>query len=280
MAMKDSNLTAERIKQYLAEGKRFDGRKTDEFRDISIECGVSKKAEGSAKVKIGKTEVWVGVKLGVMSPYSDSPDKGNLMVTVELTPMSGDKYELGPPKFPAIELGRLVDRGVRESGFIDLSKLCIEKGEKVWNVFIDIYSVNDDGNLLDAAFIGAIAALKSAKIPIYSEELGDIDYDKPAKDKVPVEKDIPMNYNVCKIGDEIFLDPCIEEENAMDGRVVIGVINDKPVRICSMQKSNDMAVSDEVFFKMLDLMEKKHKTFFPEISKKIDEAVKVWEKKK
>ena len=41
-----------------------------------------------------------------------------------------------------------------------------------------------------------------------------------------------------------------------------------------------MAVSDEVFFKMLDLMEKKHKTFFPEISKKIDEAVKVWEKKK
>ncbi|MEJ2267569.1 MAG: hypothetical protein P8X70_00645 [Nanoarchaeota archaeon] len=41
-----SKLTAERIKEYLQEGKRFDGRGLDEFRDIGIETGVSKNAEG------------------------------------------------------------------------------------------------------------------------------------------------------------------------------------------------------------------------------------------
>ena len=45
--IESSNLTKDRIKQYLAEGKRFDNRKVDEFRDIKVECCLSTKAEGS-----------------------------------------------------------------------------------------------------------------------------------------------------------------------------------------------------------------------------------------
>ena len=87
-----SDITGERIKQYLAKGKRFDGRKLDEFRDIEIEMGVSKKAEGSCRVKIGKTEVLVGVKMGLGTPYADNPNKGNLMTTAELTPLSSPRF--------------------------------------------------------------------------------------------------------------------------------------------------------------------------------------------
>ena len=165
-----SNITGERIKKYLSEGKRFDDRKPEDFREIIIETGVSKNAEGSARVKIGKTEVIVGVKMDIGVPYSDSPDKGNMMVTAELLPLSSPRFENGPPKFPAIELARVIDRGIRESKFIELDKLCIKKGEKVWTVFIDIYSINDDGNLLDAAGIGAISALKNAKMTKYDEK--------------------------------------------------------------------------------------------------------------
>ena len=248
MAMKDSNLTAERIKQYLAEGKRFDGRKTDEFRDISIECGVSKKAEGSAKVKIGKTEVWVGVKLGVMSPYSDSPDKGNLMVTVELTPMSGDKYELGPPKFPAIELGRLVDRGVRESGFIDLSKLCIEKGEKVWMVSVDLIPLNASGNLFDAAALAGILALKNTKMPKYDGE--KVDYKEKTNKGLPLN-DLPISVTVLKIGDYLIVDPLPEEEEQADARLTVASLTDGT--ICAMQKGGDEPVSAEETNNMINL---------------------------
>src|SRR3989338_8248420 len=151
--METFRLTKNRIRDYLSSGKRLDGRSVDEFREILIETGISKKAEGSARVKIGKTEVLVGVKMDVGTPYPDSLDSGNLMVTAELLPLSSPRIELGPPKYDAIEIGRVVDRGIRESKIIELEKLCIKEGEKVWTVFIDIYSLNDDGNLIDEAGI-------------------------------------------------------------------------------------------------------------------------------
>src|SRR6056297_2650569 len=174
-------ITAERIKKYLKEGKRFDERKPDEFRDLTIETEVSKKAEGSVRVKLGKTEVIVGVKMDVGEPFPDSGDKGNLMVTAELLPLSSGRIESGPPKINSIELGRVIDRGIRESGFLDMEKLVIKENEKVWTLFVDIYSINDDGNLLDAAGIGAYTALKLAKIPKYDEENDKVLYGEPEK---------------------------------------------------------------------------------------------------
>ncbi|MFA6023393.1 MAG: exosome complex protein Rrp42 [Candidatus Pacearchaeota archaeon] len=269
-----SNLTKTRISQYLASGKRFDNRKVDEFRDISIECGLSKKAEGSAKVKVGKTEVWVGVKMETAEPYPDSPNKGNLMVTAELLPLSNSKYEYGPPRFEAIELGRLVDRGIRESGYINFEKLCIKEGEKVWSVVIDVYSINDDGNLLDAAFIGALAAIKSAKLPHYDEKTEKIDYEKEAKGAIPLTENMPFNFSVYQIGDIIFFDPTIEEEAAAHGRLILAAIPTNPIKICSMQKGDTLEISPEKFAEMLEMVEKKHKTIFPQINKLIDEAIK------
>ena len=269
-----SRLTEERIFTYLMQGKRFDNRDFDEFRDIEIETHLSNKSEGSAKVKIGKTEVWVGVKMDIGEPYPDSLDKGNLMVTAELLPLSNAKYEYGPPKFDAIELGRLVDRGIRESKFIDFSKLVIKEGEKVWNIFIDIYSINDDGNLLDAAFIGALAALKSAVMPYYDEKEEKIDYNKESSKKIPLTDRVPLNYSIYKIGEKIFLDPTPEEEAASEGKLVLAVINENPIKICSMQKGNTMEISLDKFEEMMRIVENHHKTFFPKIMKLIDEAIK------
>jgi exosome complex component RRP42 len=269
-----SNLTSERIAEYLASGKRFDGRKAEDFRDLEIDLNLSKKAEGSAKVKLGKTEVWAGVKMAIGSPYDDSPDKGNLMVTAELTPLSGSKYEYGPPKFHTIELGRLVDRGLRESGLIEFEKLCIEKGEKVWTVFVDVYSINDDGNLLDCAFIAALAALKSAKVPVYDEKEEKIDYDKESKEKFPLTKDVPMNFSVHKIEGSVFLDPSIDEETASEGRLVLAAIPGKPFRICSMQKSQDMEMSLKEFSDMLAIVEKQYDKFYKKVNDTIDKAIK------
>lgn len=261
--MMTSNLTGERIKKYLSEGKRFDNRKLEEFREISIETGVSKNAEGSARVKLGKTEVLVGIKMNVSEPYSDSPDKGNMMVTAELLPLSSPRFENGPPKFPAIELGRVIDRGIRESKFIDFEKLCIKKGEKVWTVFIDIYSINDDGNLLDAAGLGAIAALKNAKIPKYDEKNEKVLFGELSKDSIPLAKEIPISLTIHKVGDSLIVDPTREEEDISETRVTIGSSNGV---ISSMQKGNSKSLSVEEMSKILDLTEKIEK----EISKKIE----------
>ncbi|MEK6822541.1 MAG: exosome complex component Rrp42, partial [Nanoarchaeota archaeon] len=64
----------------LDKNVRLDGRKKDDYRPISIEYDVSKSAEGSARIRVGQTDLIAGVKIAVEEPYDDTPDKGNLMV--------------------------------------------------------------------------------------------------------------------------------------------------------------------------------------------------------
>lgn len=262
--IKTSNLTGDRIKKYLKEGKRFDNRKPDEFREITIETGVSENAEGSARVKIGKTEVLVGIKMNIGEPYPDSPNKGNLMVTAELLPLSSPRFESGPPKFPTIELGRVIDRGIRESKFIEFEKLCIKEGEKVWTVFVDIYSINDDGNLFDAAGMGAIAALKNAKMPKYDEKEEKIVYGEKTKNNIPLSKEIPIAITIHKLGENLIVDPTREEEDISEARVTIGSSNGI---ISSMQKGNSHSIKKEEFEKALDICEKVERDVFKKIEK-------------
>jgi exosome complex component RRP42 len=260
-----SYINGERIRKFLEKSKRFDGRELDTFRDLTIEHNISNKAEGSVKVKLGKTEVIVGVKMDIGTPYPDSKDKGNLMVTAELLPMSSERIDLGPPKFDAVEIGRVVDRGVRESKLIDLQKLCIKEGEKVWTVFIDIYSLNDDGNILDAAGIGALAALKIAKIPKYDEETEKPDYHEHAG-KIPLNNVNPITISVHKIGDQLIVDPTREEEDVSEARITFGISDGV---ISSIQKGNSMYFTTEEIGKAIDLAEKAWKALFKNLEKQL-----------
>lgn len=261
-----SRINAERIKKYLAEGKRFDGRKPEEFRELVIEKDVSKKAEGSVRVKLGKTEVIVGVKVAVGTPYDDSPDEGNLMVTAEILPLSSSRVELGKPGFDSLELGRVIDRGVRECGVLDLKKLCIKEGEKVWTVFIDIYSINDDGNLFDAAGIGALAALKVAKLPKYDLENEKVLYGEP-------DKDMPLNdinlipVTVHKIGKNLIVDSTKEEEDISESRITVGTSDGI---ISSMQKGKEGVMELDEIMKAVEMS----KNCWSELFKKVEGQVK------
>jgi len=257
-------MTKKRIQEYLAEGKRFDGRKPEEFRDISAEFGVSINAEGSARIRMGKTEVLVGVKMNLGEPYPDSPNKGNLSVTAELLPLSSPRFELGPPKINSIELARVTDRMVRESKIIDFEKLCIKEGEKVWTIFVDVYSINDDGNLLDAAGLGAIIALKNAKIPKYDEKTGKVLYGDLTDQNVPLTKEVPLSVTVHKIGNNFLVDPTREEEDVSETRISVGSSNGN---ISSMQKGELQTVTPEEFGKILDLVDNVWKDLYKKVEK-------------
>lgn len=260
--------TAQRIRDYAKnEGKRFDGRSLEEFRELTIEKDVSVKAEGSVRVKLGKTEVIVGIKMAVGEPYSDSPNKGSLMVTAELSPMSSARYESGPPRIEAIEWARVTDRGIRESGFIDFEKLCIIPGEKVWTVFVDIYSVNDDGNLMDAATIGAIAAMKIAKVPKFDEETGKAIYSELTEENLPLTSHVPVAISVHKVGDSLIVDPTKEEEDVSECRVTMGSSHGV---ISSLQKSNSKELKVEEIKKVFEISARVSEV----IDEKINEAIK------
>jgi exosome complex component RRP42 len=227
------------IKDYmsalLSKNLREDNRGLDDYRDVSVEINPIKRANGSAKVKLGDTEVLVGVKLDVGSPFPDTPAEGVLIVNAELTPLASPKFESGPPRFNAIELARVVDRGIRESHCIDVSKLCIEPKEKVWMVFIDVYPINADGNLFDAAALGAIIALKNARFPKYDAEEERVLYKELTDEKLPITV-FPVMSTYAKINGSIILDPTEREEEVMDARLSISTTEDD--QLAAMQKGN------------------------------------------
>ncbi len=236
------------ILKSLDKGFRIDGRKFDEYRDISVEYGISQNAEGSARVRIGKTEVVAGVKMLVDKPYPDKPDEGSLMIGAELLPLSNPEFELGPPGIWAIEIARVVDRGIRESNAIDTKKLCIEAGEKVWIVSVDICTINDEGNLLDASALATLAAIKNAVFPAFDGNA--VDYKTKTDKKIPLVKE-PIEVTVVKIGKHFIVDPTTEEENALDARLTVASTEDG--KICALQKGGDETLSSEEIFRMIDI---------------------------
>jgi exosome complex component RRP42 len=244
------------ILNFLEKGIKLDGRKLEDYREIKVEKGFSENAEGSAKVTMGDTIVTAGVKLSVESPYPDTPDKGTIMINAELLPLSNPEFESGPPSIDSIELARVVDRGIRESGAIDFKKLCIKEKEKAWSILVDICPINDDGNLFDASALAVVAALLETKFPEYDGEV--IDYKKKTNKALPVDKKkIPTSCTVLKIGEHFLVDPNTEEEKCVDARLTVEVEEDGT--ICALQKGGENPISDKDIEKMIDIGIKKSK---------------------
>jgi exosome complex component RRP42 len=150
----------EHVRNSLKKGVRLDGRKPLEVRPIIVETGFISTAEGSARIKFGDADVIAGVKMAIEKPFPDTPEDGVLMVNSELLPISNPDFESGPPSNASIETARVIDRGIRESKTLDTKHLCIEKGEKVWTIAIDIVPINYDGNLVDMGGLAAMIALR------------------------------------------------------------------------------------------------------------------------
>jgi len=252
--MELSKIMKRRIIEHFKEGKRFDGRVPLDYRKLNIETGISQNAEGSAKVKLGNTEVVAGVKMDVSEPYTDHEDEGTLIISVELMPMSSPRFEPGPPSIEAIEIARIVDRGLRESKFIDFKKLCIKKREKVWGIFVDLYALNDDGSLIDACAIAALSALLTARMPKYDEKEERVEYGEFTSKKIPLNENVPVTMTFYKAGKSIILDPTREEEESSEARLSLALSRIKnKLSINALQKGGEDTFTEEEIFKIIDL---------------------------
>jgi exosome complex component RRP42 len=271
------------ITKLAEQGKRVDGRTFDQYRTIEIETNVVNKAEGSARIKIGNTQVLVGIKMDLGEPFSDTPDCGVLSTAAEFVPLASPDFESGPPREDAIELARVVDRGVRESEVVDIHKLVLTPAEKVWIVFIDIHILDYDGNLFDAASLGALAALSTTRIPVtrfmqagtltkedlqawYTgtsiSEIKEL-LDNPELDDFIVNKnkgsikDIalpmtepPISCTAIKINDYVMFDASLDEETIADVRLTVATDHNGDLR--AMQKGLSGSFSREEIQKVIN----------------------------
>ena len=226
-------LVKEDIIELLKQGKRLDGRGFLEMRKLTVIPGVISKAEGSALVMLGNTKVLAGVKLSLGKPFPDTPNEGVLVVNAELYPVGSPFWELGPSPW-ATELARVVDRILRSSHAIALDQLVIQPGELCWVVNIDIYPLDDDGNLIDASLYAAVAALLTTQLPTVDMSSGkpEIKRDRPAG-ALPL-RDIPISFTFARVVDYLVLDPTKREECLMSARLTLGITSSG--EICTAQK--------------------------------------------
>jgi len=243
-------LMANNVLKLIKENKRIDGRGFLDYRNIVIEPNVIEKPYASARVMLGDTFIIVGIHFEIGTPFSDSPDKGILITEGEVLPTASFGAEAGPPSEEEIEISRVVDRSIRESGVVDLSELVIVPGEKVLKMFIDFNIFNDDGNIVDAAVLGAVAALLTGKMPdpkYIAEHIDEVDKmnlkDVP---RVPIPvRDVPIATTLALIKDKFIVDPNYVEESVADALITIThTMNDE---ICAVQLYHGGLGYEQVF---------------------------------
>ena len=240
-------LVPQLLRNHLAElaqqNQRMDSRGQWESRDINLQTNVLPNAEGSAIVTMGDTIVYAGVKFQIMTPYPARPNQGGLMCSAEVRPVAGRNWEPGPPSPESIELSRVVDRGIRESGCIDVDGLCIIPGEKAWQVILDLFAVSDDGNLFDAFALAGIAALRTAVIPEAKFEVSDTD--RP----LHISK-TPIMCSYHKVGGRFVYDADGKEELGGDERIHITLGDDDNVH--SLQKGLKGIFTESEFAEIME----------------------------
>lgn len=229
----------------LREEQRLDGRRPFDFRRLSIEFASE---DGAAEVQLGQTRVICNVSCQLVQPSPDEPNEGTLVIYTEFSPMADPTFEAGRPGEIAVELGRIIDRGLRESRAIDTESLCVLSGKAVWALRIDISIFDNGGNLIDAASIAALAALLSFRIPecsIMGTERQDVVVHPPeVREPLPlIIHYLPIAFTFGFFGDGelVVLDPSYKEELVMRGRLTVTL--DVQGDICAIQKGGGVGVT-------------------------------------
>ena len=99
-------------------------------------------------------------------------------------------------------------------------------------IFVDVYVLNHDGNLIDASAMAAMAALMNTKMPNYEIKDGELKI-KQGYTPLPM-KNHPVTVTMGKINNRLIIDPAAEEEQVMDSRITMATKEDGT--ICAIQK--------------------------------------------
>ncbi|EPS58474.1 hypothetical protein M569_16340, partial [Genlisea aurea] len=143
------------IKGGIAQDLRNDGRKRLSYRPIFVETGVIPQASGSARVKLGETNVIATVKAELGKPNPSYPDQGRVYIYVDCSPVAEPMFEGRGGEELSTELASALQRCLlgSKSGAgagINLQSISIVDGKVCWSLYIDCLVVSSNGNLLDA----------------------------------------------------------------------------------------------------------------------------------
>eukprot|EP00249_Psilotum_nudum_P011230 c23039_g1_i1 orf=380-1252(-) len=248
----------------IAQDLRSDGRGRHHFRNFSIDTGVIPQANGSARIRLGATDVIVAIKAELGRPHGNIPNHGKIEISVECSPTAAPEFEGRGGGELSQELSRALQRSLLGGGSgagaaIDLSALSILEGKMCWELYIDGLVLCSDGNLLDALAIAIKAALGNTGIPkvvMTGSATGEDDADFEVSDN-PDEfsqldtSRVPVIVTLTKVGRHYIVDATEEEESQMSSAVSIAV-NSKG-NVCGITKRGGAGIDPNVFLDMVSV---------------------------
>ncbi|PON86907.1 hypothetical protein TorRG33x02_172910, partial [Trema orientale] len=234
------------FERHLSESIRPDGRPLGRARDTTLALGAVASANGSALVKIGLTTMLAAIKMEVMTPLKESPDEGCIAVEFHMPPICSPLVRPGRPA----EVAPVVSK--QFSGMIDLKDLSLVSGKAAWMAYLDIYCLDADGSLFDAALLSAVAAFSHLQIPVVSmndegrvivvseENDGGGDAVNKEKRKLRLRR-TPISLTCILHKNYILADPTAEEESIME--TLVTVVLDSSDQLVSLYKPGGPALA-------------------------------------
>lgn len=147
-------------KLILEDGRRLDGRKPDELRNIKIELGVLKNADGSAIFEMGNTKVIAAVYgPKEMHPrHLSLPDRAVLRVRYHMAPFSTDERKNPAPSRREIELSKVIREALESAVLVELFP------RTAIDIFTEVLQADAGSRLV--SLMAASLALADAGIPM------------------------------------------------------------------------------------------------------------------
>ncbi|CAN1300268.1 Exosome complex component RRP42 [Linum perenne] len=250
------------IKGGIDHNIRCDGRKRDSYRPIFVETGVIPQANGSARIRMGATEVIASVKAELGRPSALHPDKGKVAIFVDCSPVAEPTFEGRGGEELSAELsvtlqGCLLGGTSGAGAGIDLKSLIVAEGKICWDLYIDGLVISSDRNLLDSLGDAIKAALANTAIPRVNVSAGAAGDEQPEVDISDEEllqfdtSAVPVIITLTKIGRHYIVDATSEEESQMSSAVSISI--NRKGHICGLTKRGGAGLDPSVISDMVSV---------------------------
>jgi exosome complex component RRP41 len=214
---KESKKTKEEITYVDAKGKRADGRGIGDLRDIKIEVGVLKRADGSCYLEWGQNKILASVygPREFLPKHLANPYRATVRYVYRMTTFSVPDRKNPRPGRREIEISKVSAEALERSIFL----------EKFPNSVIDVFVQISDSNAGTrvAALTAAACALADAGIPM---------------------KDIVSSVSVGRAGGNMIVDLTKEEEDAPDAVDAAMAILPSTEEIVLLQMDGEMKLDE------------------------------------
>ncbi len=217
---------------------RLNGRENNRMRPVTITRGINKHAEGSVLIEVGDTKVICTASVEERLPvWCKNESKGWITAEYNMLPRStGHRTarDRSRPNSRSLEIQRLIGRSLRS--VTNLREL----GEHTITIDCDV--IQADGGTRTASITGAFVAMAEAMQWMVNH--GKIK-------RIPISDFIAAT-SVGRLGGQIILDLCYEEDSAAD--VDMNIVMTGNGRFVEIQGSGEESTfSREDADKMLDL---------------------------